>query len=215
MLAERANPHGIKAAHRRRRKVASRVWFPGQYFDSETGLNYNYFRDYEPSTGRYVESDPVGLKGGMNTYAYDDDSPLNYVDPKGLATVVSGCGGAKGLTTCDGRGGYEVRVCNTGCSSVCTFLHELKHAQDYELAYPNGCRGKRKGEWIGVDVWSPDAGFLGYKSECAAHRRGQSCAELASQLGWALSCECKKDLQDSSNNDGKMMGYYKCAAYGW
>ena len=58
--------------------------YPGQYFDAETGLNYNYFRDYEPGTGRYVESDPVGLRGGANTYAYVEDSPLRFSDAKGL-----------------------------------------------------------------------------------------------------------------------------------
>ena len=57
---------------------------PGQYYDSETGLHYNYFRTYDPSTGRYIESDPIGLKGGLNTYGYIGGNPLNYVDPLGL-----------------------------------------------------------------------------------------------------------------------------------
>ncbi|MGH9893496.1 MAG: RHS repeat-associated core domain-containing protein, partial [bacterium] len=57
---------------------------PGQRYDAETGLHYNYFRDYDPSVGRYGESDPIGLLGGLNTYAYVDSSPLRNVDPDGL-----------------------------------------------------------------------------------------------------------------------------------
>ena len=65
--------------------------FPGQYFDSETGLNYNYFRDYEPGTGRYVESDPIGLSGGPNSYSYSASSPLRFTDTRGLASGWPDC----------------------------------------------------------------------------------------------------------------------------
>ncbi|MFZ6731832.1 Ig-like domain-containing protein [Undibacterium sp. Ji42W] len=61
--------------------------FPGQYFDVETNLHYNYFRDYDPQTGRYIESDPIGLDGGNNTFAYVEGRALTYVDPFGLIRV--------------------------------------------------------------------------------------------------------------------------------
>ncbi len=68
--------------------VTLNMRFPGQYFDAETGLHYNYFRYYDPSTGRYITSDPIGLTGGLNTYGYTYQNPTGNVDPLGLSSWV-------------------------------------------------------------------------------------------------------------------------------
>lgn len=77
------NPSGLGA-------FSYNLRFPGQYYDQETGLHYNYFRDYDPSTGRYVQSDPIGLDGGINTYAYVESDPLAFIDAPALARFKPG-----------------------------------------------------------------------------------------------------------------------------
>jgi RHS repeat-associated protein len=65
-------------------EVTFNLRYPGQYFDPETKLHYNYFRTYAPSTGRYTQGDPIGLDGGWNRFGYVDADPLSYFDSFGL-----------------------------------------------------------------------------------------------------------------------------------
>jgi len=58
--------------------------YPGQYYDDETGLHYNYHRYYDPRTGRYLTSDPIGIFGGNNLYIYVANNPVKAIDPYGL-----------------------------------------------------------------------------------------------------------------------------------
>jgi len=83
--------------------------FPGQLYDAESATHYNYFRNYDPGIGRYVQSDPIGLGGGFNTYGYVLQNPLTLSD-------------RHGLETCDGywsQAGEFIQVFDRFISPVC------------------------------------------------------------------------------------------------
>mgnify|MGYP000921927544 CR=1 FL=1 len=140
MSANLARPCYIKAMHRRRRRCASRVRFPGQYFDAETGLNYNLNREYESGTGRYIESDPIGLYGAISTYSYAGSSPLNLVDANGLeaksAQPVITCGlwewlFKNGAGTAGGAAAGQL-LCPDGkedCEGRCNCKYKIRNAK--------------------------------------------------------------------------------------
>jgi RHS repeat-associated protein len=62
--------------------------FPGQYYDQETGLHYNYHRYYDPMIGRFVTPDPIGLRGGINLFVWVQNNPINKIDPNGLEVQI-------------------------------------------------------------------------------------------------------------------------------
>ena len=68
------------------KKLTLNVRFPGQYFDKESGLHYNWHRYYSPKIG-YISPDPIGLEAGPNPYAYANQNPLIYTDPEGLSAA--------------------------------------------------------------------------------------------------------------------------------
>lgn len=105
------------------RTIDVQLRLPGQYFDAETGLHYNFFRTYDPATGRYLREDPLGLEAGVNPYGYAFASPLVFMDATGelafLATGVAGglIGGITGALTAWARGESVARGALRGAAN--------------------------------------------------------------------------------------------------
>ena len=124
--------------------VTNNLRFPGQYYDQETNTHYNYFRDYDPNQGRYVQKDPIGRLGGLNVYSYVDSGPIRFVDVSGLVKHTSGrtidCG--KGCTiridyTFDEKTGTKTNHLHWDCkgrSGECGEFGETSHGGSWEDA---------------------------------------------------------------------------------
>jgi RHS repeat-associated protein len=155
--------------------------FPGQYFDAETGLHYNYFRDYDPSLGRYRESDPLGLLAGVNTYAYGDAKPLHLTDRLGLEPGTlpqrgyplpdrkSICGADDGRKFQMDFAGWSFETpcrIHDNCYSIC---RKPRSTCDDEFLADAMRECSRIPAWIAIIM-----------------RQGHSCQATATQYYWAL-----------------------------
>lgn len=157
---------------------------PGQYYDRETALHYNARRDYDVTIGRYIESDPIGIWGGLNTYAYVGNRPLTYIDPTGLRNIYGNwcgpggsgpvldpvdqccydhdsCYGACGATWRDKVFGTRDRTRRSemgSCdSSMCACLDDIDPKNDDER------RGKARVQWFFKCIESPKVNSGGKK----------------------------------------------------
>ena len=196
--------------------------FPGQQYDAETGLHYNYYRDYEPQTGRYVESDPIGLRGGPSTYSYASQSSLRYIDRRGLAALDCSINrSAHGQIHCDGNGNFRIVNCNKGCTRPCTQQHEEKHVEDWKARYgADACKGIEPGKSPDGPASSPTfGGPLDYdmffnKSECDAYQKGMDCAKRMRD-STCLSPECEDDVERFLRGGASHRAYRRCKQFGY
>jgi RHS repeat-associated protein len=114
--------------------VTNNIRFPGQYYDGETDLHYNYFRTYDPATGRYLEADPIGIGQGRNhLYSYAANNPVNFIDPLGLEDISVSDGDWADISTCGDEGclkqarkefldcafGKEIGIAQGACLAAC------------------------------------------------------------------------------------------------
>ena len=118
--------------------INSNLRLPGQYADSESGLYYNWQRYYDANTGRYISSDPIGLTGGFNRYAYVGGNPVGWVDPSGLNAAIPVVLAAICLRNPAGcRAGATILFC-MAFPSLCTPPDPVNNAEPYKKDEADG-----------------------------------------------------------------------------
>jgi RHS repeat-associated protein len=133
-----SDPFGTTAPNENPSSLGSFVYnlrFPGQQYDGVVGLHYNYFRDYDPASGQYTQSDPIGLGGGLNTFSYGESDAISSTDPFGLSVY-------------RGPGNYYSDVAPSAGCELAVFAGdalvawipcpEIEQVNDYSINYSQG-----------------------------------------------------------------------------
>ena len=197
--------------------LVNNLRLPGQYFDSETGLHYNWHRFYDPDTGRYVSVDPTGLDGGMNLYVYASDNPVNSFDPNGqfplALPIICAGGGCEAIAGAITGIGLGIGVLWNNLSDSLTDSEEKceeKPPKTCASEYPNlktcnvykikGYFYNSKREALnyfrimsGVNSVKCDQKRLSRTGPCAGKDYHYRITGGASHLGSITSCPCCED----------------------
>lgn len=177
--------------------VTNNLRFPGQYYDAETGLHYNWHRDYMPEIGRYLEKDPSTCKKKPEPpYLYAAGNSLSFTDPLGLYSCYTTGQKAdpdNATIVCDGAGGITVQLgwCNKKgpCLKNCCQVHETSHKND--CASQSVCAGKPAGTQVYIKEIE--------QSECKAYKADLECTKAA--LKNSKCCDENSDLQANLDSD--------------
>ena len=125
--------------------AATPVRFPGQYADGESGLSYNYSRDYDPRLGRYIQSDSIGLRGGLNTFGYANQNPMMFIDPLGTLPAAALC--ASGVYPTIGK--FIVDVITVCIGAIVLSSDSTEEDESTAKRPPPGSRPISQTEWSG------------------------------------------------------------------
>jgi RHS repeat-associated protein len=165
--------------------------FPGQRYDQASGLHYNYMRDYDPATGRYTQSDPIGLIGGLSTYAYAGSMPTGAVDPKGLISNIVELADAIGFDPSFGMSQSTVDfIAGTGDALSTIPLTNFSISAALREAFGGDSVNKcsdayRYGQWAGVGLGFATGGGLIKSGLSGLKAAANSMPRMVRVTSWA------------------------------